>query len=270
MTMSKNLSLAAETEDIDEFMTLVFPPSWYPVKARILETGVTFGPADGLWAARWTPVPLTVKEGRVPLEADLKSCIFRAHDCLHQLWGLPHFTDSFSEDEYYLFKRANMCGEVAVLTLVEFYLCRYWVQQDPSLIAYLKRRCALDMMDGPFSHLSMSQVAIRLDGILHKKLRPRWLRSHEPSKEFADHYVPMLEEDREVCDYRWDLMKTEGWVPTGMPNSRYSQDLDGLELTAWMISDFLHLQGTDDVVDWGLREFNVQRRSGLRLPKGWR
>jgi len=51
--------------------------------------------------------------------------------------------------------------------------------------------------------------------------------------------------------------------------SRYSENLDGLELTLWMITDFMHLLNTDHVVDGELARFNKERRSGIILPDGW-
>lgn len=79
----------------------------------------------------------------------------------------------------------------------------------------------------------------------------------------------MLEGDRKAIDHNWKLMKETGWRPTGAPNVRYSPDLDGLELTLWLIEDFFHLLGTDPEVDEPLAAFNRERRAGLVLPKGW-
>lgn len=116
---------------------------------------------------------------------------------------------------------------------------------------------------------SGSYCGLRLDDILHKKSRPKWLREHSESTAFADDYVPMLENDRENIDSNWKLMQSLNWFPVGAPNSRYNPNLDGLELTTWMIEDFLHLKDTDPVVDEGLRDFNRDRRRKIVIPDGW-
>ena len=68
---------------------------------------------------------------------------------------------------------------------------------------------------------------------------------------------------------RISTLPSLGWKPEGAPFTRYSSNLDGLELTQWMIQDFEHLLGTDDKVDWELAKFNQERRQKIRLPNGW-
>jgi len=48
------------------------------------------------------------------------------------------------------------------------------------------------MMEGPFKGKNAHEIAMRLDDVLHKKNRPRWLRLHKESTKFADYYVPMI------------------------------------------------------------------------------
>lgn len=260
---------AIETRSAAEFMNLVFPPSWSGVAARILESGVEFDNGMCAWAARWSKVPLTMRYGKTDLHTALKSCLFRAHDFLHQLWGLPIPSSQMDDDDFYLFKRAAMCGEVAVLCISEFGLANYWYQKSSALRPMLAERNAIPMLNGPLQGKSMVQIVQRLDELLHKKVRPRWVREHEPSTAFADDYVPMLEHDRRNIDHNWHIMKTCKWRPVAAPNSRYSQSLTGLELTQWMINDFHHLLDTDPVVDNALREFNLNRRKEITLPPGW-
>lgn len=161
-----------------------------------------------------------------------------------------------------------MCGEVAVLTLIEFELTHYWHQKRDDLRELINERNAVPMLHGPLEGKTILQIAQRLDELLHKKTKP-WVREHAPSLAFVNDYVPMLETDRKNIDHNWNLMKLNNWRPTTAPNSRYSQKLDGLELTQWMIEDFYHLIETDDIVDEPLREFNRQRRVGIILPNGW-
>lgn len=261
---------AFETRDIQRFMTLVFPPEWAAVTARIMESGVTMSMDLCSWAPRWSPVPPTIRTGPDELSTWVKSCIFRAHDCIHQLWGLPTpGSDQFTEEDFYLYKRAQMCGEVAVLTLTEFVLVKRFAEMHPVLQPLLWKRNALPMLDGPLRNRTLQQITARLDTLLHKKLRPKWVREHPISMAFCDDYVPMLEDDRRAIDHNWDLMKMAKWLPTGAPNARYSKETDGLELTMWMINDFFHLLDTDAMIDAGLVSFNRERRSLIILPKSW-
>lgn len=260
---------AFKTRDLADFLSLVLPSDWGAIRARILESGATMAESPCPWAPRWSPVPPTIRKGANELETAVKSCIYRAHDSLHQLWGLPVPGDLNSEADFYLYKRAQMCGEVAVLTLTEFMLCQRLAQAHPTLQPLLWRRNALPMLEGPLRNRSWAEIASRLDGILHGGRRPWWLRNHPASCAFADDYVPMLAADRRNIDHNWVLMRTTGWFPTGAPNARYNPDTDGLELTLWMISDFLHLMDTDPVVDEPLAAFNRARRASITLPVGW-
>lgn len=263
---------AFETRDAGTFMTLLFPEEWAPIRARILESGVTMSNDMCAWAPRWSPVPPTIRTGDSDLATWVKSCIYRGHDLLHQLWGLPVPSAAFTEDEFYVYKRAQMCGEVAVLTLAEFVFAKHLMQRFGAHLGVsltLHKRNALDMLDGPLRGKTTLQLAARLDTLLHKQLLPKWARDCKYSKAFAEDYVPMLEGDRTAIDHNWGLMKKAGWRPVGAPNVRYNPDLDGLELTLWLIEDFYHLLGTDPEVDEPLAEFNRKRREGLVLPATW-
>ena len=110
---------------------------------------------------------------------------------------------------------------------------------------------------------------MRLDGLLHKEVMPKWARDNEHARAFAVDMVPMLRKDRELIDQNWQAMLDRHWLPGGLPNARYSPNLDGLELTVWMIEDFKHLLRTGSEVDEDLAKFNRQRRSELRLPAPW-
>jgi hypothetical protein len=260
---------AAKAQTIEEFLSTVFPSTWSGIRARILESGAEFT-EDCVWAARWSKIPRTERKGKNALETAVKSCIYRVHDCLHQLWGLPVPDLGFSEDDRYLFKRAGMCGEVSVLTLTEFVFCTYLYDNFPEVRDIIWRRNAVPLIkEGELKGKSTLQIAIRLDGLLHKKIRPLWVRESPIATAFCDDYVPMLEQDRMFLDIHWDAMKVANWIPIQAPNSRYSKNLDGLELTSWMIEDFYHLMQTDERVDLPLREFNRQRRALIKLPKNW-
>jgi hypothetical protein len=269
MTTEVVFQEAFETRDIERFLSLMFPSSWDGVAARIIESGVEISHELCPWAPRWSFIPPTVRKGKSDLETHVKSCMFRVHDCLHQLWGLPTPSPTFTEDEFYLYKRSQMCGEVAVLTLTEFVFADHLYEHHEKLRPLLWSRNAIPMAKGPLKGKTTLQIAHRIDGLLHKKLRPRWVRECSEAVAFVDDYVPMLERDREDIDHNWGIMKAAGWVPTGAPNARYSRDLDGLELTSWMITDFYHLMDTDPVVDEALRDFNRSRRRPIRLPAGW-
>jgi hypothetical protein len=260
---------AFETRDVSEFMELIFPPEWGSIAARIVETGVTMSDVMLPWAARWSPVPPTVRHGETTYETYVKSCVYRAHDCIHQLWGLPRPDDDLNDASLSVFKRANMCGEVCVLTLTEFALCRSLYERFEDLHPYLLKRNALQMAFGPLAGKSTQQIAARLDGLLHKRVRPDWVRGHAASMAFCDDYQPMLQRDREMVDANWRLMRSTGWrPPVDMPDARYDATLDGLELTLWMVDDFYHLMSTGKGVDRALVQFNAHRRCH-ELPRGW-
>jgi hypothetical protein len=260
---------AFDTRDVERFLALLFPPTWAGLTARIVESGVEFSDVMCPWAPRWSRIPPTVRRGADVFSTEVKSCLFRVHDCLHQLWGLPIPGQQFTEDDFYLYKRSQMCGEVAVLTLTEFIVAQHFYDTYPSTQALLWSRNAIPMLKGPLRGKSPLQIALRMDDVLHKKRRPKWVRDHEPSTAFCDDYVPMLEYDRLDIDHNWALMKRAAWTPFGAPDARYSRSLDGLELTTWMITDFYHQMDTDPSIDTGLRDFNRLRRQRIVLPAGW-
>lgn len=267
--MQYNFVKGFQSTQIEEFMEYVFPDSWQAVAARILETGAEFTD-ECVWAARWSKIPLTVRRGKTLEETAVKSCIYRLHDCLHQLWGLPVPSLSFTEEEFYVFKRAAMCGEVTVLTLTEFVFGKFVYDTFPEYRDLIWSRNAVPLIEnGPLSDKSNAEIAMRLDGLLHKKVRPRWVRQSPAATAFCDDYVPMLEKDRQFLDQHWLSMKEANWIPEQAPNSRYSSDLDGLELTIWMMEDFEHLRRTDNKVDEQLKLFNRERRSTIVLPYNW-
>jgi hypothetical protein len=269
MDIEEKLKLASQTQFIHEFLELIFPEEWYGVRARIIESGATFSHMLCDWAPRWSQIPKTVKTGRTSLEANLKTCLFKVHDCFHQLWGIP-VPLHYNEDEFYNFKRAQMCGEVAVVTISEFILGKILYDKHPELRPFLDRRCAIPMLQGPLLGKNPEELIMRIDDILHKKNLPRWLRNHKESKDFADYYIPMLEMDRQIIDHNWKLLKDSKWkFDEDIPTIKYSSDLDGLELTLWMIRDFYHQMKTDKIIDWELAFFNSKRRSKIKFPKGW-
>lgn len=259
---------AAETRDLEEFLRLAFPPEWAGIAARIIETGAEMAAEKCGWAPRWSKIPPTVRTGTADLETATKSVIFRVHDCLHQLWGLPH-PGSFSVDDFYYYKRAQMCGEVAVLTLTEFVYCDYLRRQYRELANLIWSRNAIPMLEGPLAGKSTEQIAMRLDDILHKQRRPKWVRDNPYALAFVEDYVPMLEKDRHQIDQNWEAMKAANWLPEGAPKAKFGVGLDGLELTVWMIRDFEHLLSSSTDVDHALAQFNRERRARLVLPRGW-
>ena len=260
---------AANEKNIKKFLYLVFPPEWYSVAARIIESGAEFSDELCPWAPRWSPIPWTIKKGSTDLEAALKTVMYRSHDCFHQLWGLPTPSFKYTEDEFYNFKRSQMCGEVVVLTLTELMLAEKLYYEYPEVRPYLEKRCGIQMMKGPLNFKSPIELVTRMDDILHKQRRPKWLRDHLESTKFYDYYMPMLEDDRNGVDWNWKVMKEQNWLPVNAPNSTYSKNLDGLELTIWMMEDFLHLLDTDIEIDYDLMMFNRNRRSRITFPEKW-
>ncbi len=267
--MSKLIIDAFHSKDIKYFLDILFPAEWKSIAARIIESGAEFSSDMCAWAPKWSKIPPTVKKGNSELEIAVKSCIYRIHDCIHQLWGLPIPGENFSQEDFYSYKRAQMCGEVAVLTLTEFAFAKHFMTMFPNIKEFIMKRNAIPMMNGPLAGKNILQIALRLDSLLHKKICPKWVRDMPEAMAFVNDYVPMLESDRNTIDHNWKIMKDLNWRPINAPNSRYSLNLDGLELTSWMINDFFHLMDTDSVIDEGLQKFNKERREKIILPNGW-
>ncbi len=264
---------AFEVRDLEEFLQRVFPAEWAGLAARILETGATMSEEPYAWAPRWTPISPTLRIGRCDDETRMRSIIFRVHDCLHQLWGLPHPGDLESEDDRREYKKAQMCGEIAVLTLCEFVYVRGLHEQFPELREWIDGRCAVPMTRTVMRGKSALQIALRVDELLHKRWVARWAREDAATMAWVEYYAPMLQRDRDMIDQCWRAMKAEPeWIRVGLagaPKARFDAALTGLELTAWMIADFEHQLTSSPHVDRALVEWNRARRAKLRLPAGW-
>ena len=262
---------AYEIYDIELFLERVFPPQWSGISARILETGVTMNKEPCAWAPRWTQIPPTQRVGRTDDESRMRSIIFRVHDCLHQLWGLPK--PALEADNYYEYKRAQMCGEVVVLTLCEFVYVQWLYETFDELGPWIEGRCAVMMLKKDLKGKSTTQIALRLDAFLHKKRMPKWVRENEQALLFAEYYTPMLQRDREAIEQCWRSMEADPtWVEQNLgdaPLARFSPTLTGLELTCWMIADFEHLIDTTPDPDWALVHWNRKRRAKIVMPTDW-
>jgi len=267
-----DIEKAAKSVNLKEFLFEVFPDEWYPIAARILESGAEFGDTDK-FAPRWSPIPYTIRKSNKgdEMETYLKTVIFRVHDCIHQLWGLP-IPKSFDIESKYMFKRMWMCAEVAVLTITEFIYCQWLYDTQPYLRIFLENRNTLLFKSTTeLRNKSPVQLAARLDQLLHKKIRPKWVRDNKYAMIFLDDYVPMLEQDRKNIDHNWELLceQDDKSYLNYIPNQRYNSNLDGLELTQWMIADFYHQINTDNEIDIELAEFNKNRRKKVQLPNSW-
>jgi hypothetical protein len=258
---------------IEDFLELALPPEWSGIRARILETGATMSPTPCLWAPRWSQIPPTKRVGRCDDESRMRSVIFRVHDCLHQLWGLPHPGDLNSAGDYQYYKRAQMCGEVTVLTLCEFVYAKWLYDSFPELGMWIEGRCAVRMLAKALKGKTTTQVAHRLDEFLHKKRIAPWVRNDEHASAFAEYYTPMLQRDRENIDACWAAMQAEPAWPAeylrNAPKARFADTLNGSELIAWMIADFEHLLWTSAEPDWALVNWNRARRGKIKLPSAW-
>lgn len=271
-----NLEKAFFAETAEEFLQEAFPPQWGAITARILETGAEFAATMNMngFAPGWSCIPKTVRYSKTgnDQETYFKSMIFRVHDFLHQLWGLPvprNFDDD-KEREY--FKRMWMCAEITVLTVVEFFYCQWLFDTQPHLQQFLiDRNTLLFKRTTTLSTKTMKQTAIRLDGLLHKKTQPSWVTENRHGLEFCADFVPMLAYDRVNIDHDWCLLKAQSDKSylDNLANQSYSERLDGLELTCWMIDHFEHLLDTSTRVDRGLQKFNRERRMNVKLPDEW-
>lgn len=261
--------LTSSETDIEKFLLNVFPQNWSGIAARIIESGATFSHTKCPWAPRLSQIPATKKQGLYDSESRLKTIIYKVHDCIHQLWGLPNPGNKSIEEKYY-YKRSQMCGEVAVLTLAEFVYAKWIYDAFPTLRGMIEKRNAVPMLSTHLNGKSTQQIAMRLDDLLHKKSRPLWVREDKIATAFVDDYVPMLEKDRELIDLCWASMNSE-YIESlqNAPSATFSNELDGLELTLWMISDFEHMMTSTPKIDHALKRFNTQRRSEIKFPNDW-
>lgn len=265
---------AYNCKNIETFLECVFPEEWKPIASRIIESGAELSEnPDCKFAPKWSLIPMTIRESRKNdnLETCVKSIIFRVHDCLHQLWGLP-VPKNFSDKEFYYFKRVWMCSEVSVLTLTEFFYCNWLYETQPDLRNILeKRNTLLFKKSTRLRSKTMLETASILDELLHKKTIPLWIRENTYALEFIEDYVYMLEEDRKNIDHNWIILKNQEdkQYLNLLPNQRYGKNLDGRELTEWMIKYFLILFETDENIDRNLTNFNRERRKLVKLPDTW-
>ena len=269
--LSENkLYRAASAEDIYSFMDELFPSDWGGVKSRITETGVKLTKTPEPWLIGFSDISFTQKSGSTYLESLLKSCLFTAHDCFHNLWGLPYI-DDFSDESFDLFKKAQMSGEVAVLCVTEFFLAKELVKSMPELKYIVEKRCAIQMISngGDLYQITPRDLAGRLDEVIHTGMDQFWVRKSKIASDFFGYYIPMLQKDRENIDANWEIMKKNNFIPNAFPNVRYNVNLTGAELTKWMVEDFLYMKTTDMHIDYELAEFNHKRRRAMKVPSGW-
>jgi hypothetical protein len=226
------------------------------------------------FAPGWSFIPKTVRYSKTGNEEEtyFKSMIFRVHDFMHQLWGLP-IPGNFDDDkERQYFKRMWMCAEISVLTVVEFFYCQWLFDTQPHLKQFLiARNTLLFNRTTDLCNKTMEQTAMRLDGLLHKKAQPRWVTENPSGVEFIRDFMEMLAYDRVNIDHDWELLKgqSDKTYLNNLPNQSYSEHLDGLELTCWMIQHFEHLLDTSTRIDRSLQKFNHQRRMNVKLPDEW-
>lgn len=261
---------AYHAKDIQTFMDYLFPINWGGVKARIIETGVRFTDNDEPWLIGVSDINKTMRYGTTYLQTMLKTCLFVAHDCFHNLWGLPYIT-SFTDKDYNYFKRAQMSGEIAVLCITEFILAKQLFKFEPDLKPLIEQRLATPLVSygNSLYQLEPRMLALRLDEVLHKGNYNEWVVSSDIALEFFDIYIPMLSRDRKNISDNWEIMKKHNFIPNSFPNIRYVRSKTGAELTMWMIEDFFHIRNTDPTPDMELAEFNRGRRKRMVVPKEW-
>ena len=258
------------SETLYDFMDKLFPINWGGLKARIIETGVAFTNENEPWLIGVSDIQKTPRKGSTYIESIVKSTLFIAHDCFHNLWGLPYINEFNSESLSY-FKRAQMSGEVAVLTITEFILAKQIKKRHPELKSIIDKRNATPMMEYGeiLYHLAPRDLALRLDEVLHKGKYEEWIYKSNTGLAFFEDYMPMLQRDRKNIIDNWEIMKKNNFIPNALPNVRYSRNLTGAELTQWMIDDFMHLRSSDETIDQELATFNRQRRKRMNIPKEW-
>lgn len=266
-----SLYKAFHSNNLYDFMYNLFPYNWRGVIARIYETGVSFtDDPNEPWLIGVSNIFKTWKNGTTYIDSLIKSCLFIAHDCFHNLWGLPHISD-FSDESKKLFQKAQMSGEVAVLVVTEFILAKQIKKRHKELEYNIDKRNASQMISygNELYHLAPRVLAGRLDEMLRSNIVEYWVKDSKSAKNFFDDYIPMLNGDITNIDKNWEIMKRDEFIPNALPNARYSTKMTGAELTQWMIDDFMHIRNSDEMVDFELREFNKGRREVMVVPRDW-
>lgn len=268
--------------DLERFMRITFPRQWAPLIARILETGAVYEETSK-FAPKWSTVPFMERKGSTDTETQLKSVLFRVHDCLHQLWGLP-IPEKFDEDDRREFKKMWMCAEVAVFTISEFFYAQWLYDTQPYLRDYLEKRNTLLFKNAPqMRNLSIRDTMMMVDHLLHQcqkkqfdaetrySLLPDWVKKNKHAMIFVEDFSAMLRQDRVNIDCNWALLlqqKDKSYLQH-IPNQSYSRQLEGLQLTLWMADNFENQLNTGLEVDRELAMFNQERRRKVNLPDGW-
>jgi len=138
----------------------------------------------------------------------------------------------------------------------------------PELSSVIDDRLAAKIF--PWENLDrekLRQITVWLDEELHENYCNPLPTAN---REFVADYRAMLQRDRDQIDHNWLLMKASKWHPgKNAPKDMLPPGLCGLNLSLWMIDDFLRLLGTSPEVDWSLRYFNLMRRREIILPTGW-
>lgn len=277
-----DVEAAYNATDLAQFMDITFPPEWGSLKSRILETGAVLSD-EAMFAPKWSPIPVTQRIGDATAETHMKSMIFRVHDCIHQIWGLP-VPQSYDEPSRREFKKMWMCAEMSVLTITEFFYTQWLYDTQPHLRSLLEKRNTLLFKNSTrLRYLSMKDTAVVLDQVLHQvqskkipddvrpTLLPHWVRENTHAMIFVEDFGAMFRQDRVNIDCNWELLRrqTDRAYLAKLPNQTYSTKMDGLQLTVWMIGYFETLLGSGEDVDVELMMFNRRRREGVNLPARW-
>lgn len=267
-----NLSIikAYKSETLLEFMKELYPVNWGGICARIIETGVSFTEEDEPWLIGVSDIQKTVRKGNTYVESILKSVLFMAHDTFHNLWGLPYIKD-FDLNNQEFFMKAQMCGEIAVLTVTEFILAKQIKKRHKELGSLIDKRNAVPMMNygEELYHLSPRDLATRLESILKDGKYQKWIYNTDTGMNFFNDYIPMLQKDIRNILQNWDTMKRYNFIPNALCNNRYNSNMSSSELTQWMLDDFMHQRNSDGNIDYELSEFNRNRRKRMVVPTEW-
>lgn len=271
---------AFNSRDVEEFLFLCFPPAWSNAANRIIASGAQFGPIDAPWYAGWSTIPPTIRVGSTPEETAMKSIIYRVHDCIHNLWPnpLPSMFDSFDEEHRSSLKRAIISAEIAVLTITEFFYCKWIYNTYPELRECILKRRAISVYPSD----SMIETAVFLDAILRGG-EWLWLWTTQPeAEEFQKDYVRMLDEDRKSADKCWEAICThkDEWIKLSLRCSAgrglrgfVPPHLGPLETTLFMVVDFQQSAERKDThpvlyTDYA-RKCNQENRQNFILPSWW-
>jgi len=275
--ISERFYYAYETDCILTFCNIMMGPSWSGIVARIMENGAQFNKHNKIdWLPGWSSISMTKKISKTndSDEAIFKSLVYRFHDIIHNIWVFPNLKITSPKDEF-LYKKIQMAGEVATLTITEFFWLSNLHREVPyKWKVFIEKRNAHKIYGVPIKEEIIYDVGDYVS-LMVGEGSIKGAFSGTASEDFASDYFRMLEEDRSMIDENLSLIKMNNWSPSAnkfyIP-SRYDYDISEKKLVRSMLRNFMkYFENKRTSFNNSLRFSNLNRRYAMNpFPSGWR